>query len=212
MAPCDTLGGRYRPVPRGSERMSDPVEIPGGRRAVGRLDRPDADRVVVACPPHPQHGGTRSDPRLRAVSDALAPDIACLRFDYGPWDEGRGERTDAEHALEWAEPRFESVGLFGYSFGAGVALRAAAVADHPPAACSVLAPPGESAVVAALDGIACPVQIIAGERDETVDAGPVLARARELDSAVETIPADHHFAGQSGRIGALVASFFADSA
>lgn len=192
--------------------MSDPVEIPGGRRAVGRLDRPKADRVVVACPPHPQHGGARSDPRLRAVSDALAPDIACLRFDYGPWDEGRGERTDAENALGWAETRFEWVGLFGYSFGAGVALRAAAVPDRPPAACSALAPPGESAVVDALDGIACPVQIIAGERDETVDAGPVLARARELDAAVETIPADHHFAGQFDRIGALVASFFADSA
>ncbi len=191
--------------------MSDPVEMPGVRRVVGRLDRPDADRVVVACPPHPQHGGSRSDPRLRAVSDALAPDVACLRFDYGPWDEGRGERVDAEHALEWAEHRFERAGLFGYSFGAGVALRAAAAAEQSPAACLALAPPGESAVVDALDGIACPVQVVAGERDETVDAGPVLARARELGHTVETLPADHHFAGQFDRLGGLIASFFADS-
>lgn len=189
--------------------MSDPVNIPGGRRVRGRLDRPDADRVVVACPPHPRHGGSRSGPRLRAGSDALAPDIACLRLDYGPWDEGRGERLDAENALEWAQTRFERAGLFGYSFGAGVALRAAAAADNPPAACFALAPPGDTAVVDALSGIDRPVQVVAGERDETVDTGPVLAHARELGHAVETLPADHHFAGQFDRLGSLIASFFA---
>ena len=191
--------------------MSEPVRIPGGRRVEGRLDRPDSDRVVVACPPHPRQGGSRTDPRLRAVSDALAPDVACLRFDYGPWDAGRGERRDAERALSWATDRFERAGLLGYSFGAGVALRTAAVADHPPDACSALAPPGDADIVDALGRIDPPVQVVAGERDETVNAGPVVTRARELGHTVETLPGDHHFAGQFDRLGGLVASFLAAS-
>ncbi|MBX0295101.1 dienelactone hydrolase family protein [Halomicroarcula sp. F27] len=194
--------------------MSHPVHVPGGREAVGTLDSPDADRVVVACPPHPQYGGSRSDQRLRAVSDALAPEIACLRFDYGEWDGGRGERTDAENALAWARTEFDAVGLFGYSFGADVALRAAAAADgDAPAALSVLAPPSElsdGAAVEALDTIDCPVQVVYGERDETVEWRPVVDRARELGHAVESLPADHHFVGQADRAAELVSQFFSE--
>jgi len=215
--------------------MSDPIVIPGGRDVRGRLDGDGGtgaeptpgdggtgaeptpgdggtgaeptpvDSVVVACPPHPQHGGSRSDPRLRAVSDALAPDVACLRFDYGPWDEGEGETVDARNALSWAGNRFERVGLFGYSFGAGVALRAATQATCP-AACAVLAPPGDAA--AAVDGIDCPLQVVVGERDDTVDWVPVADRARELGCAVDAFPAGHGFQGELDRVSSLVADFF----
>jgi alpha/beta superfamily hydrolase len=183
------------------------VVIPGARDVRARLDTPGADAVVVACPPHPQYGGSRSDPRLRAVSHALAPDVACLRFDYGPWDDGEGERRDAERAISWARERFERVGLFGYSFGAGVALRAAADEDSL-AACAVLAPPGDGAILDAVDAVACPLQVVYGERDDTVDWNPVVTRARELNHTVESLPADHHFAGQQDRVGGLVAGFF----
>jgi len=87
--------------------VSEPVRIPGVRGVAGRIDSPAADSVVVACPPHPQHGGSRSDPRLRTVSDALAPDVACLRFDYGPWDGGEGETVDAGSAVDWAADRYD---------------------------------------------------------------------------------------------------------
>lgn len=188
--------------------MSDPVEIPGGRRAVGRLDRPKADRVVVACPPHPQHGGARSDPRLRAVSDALAPDIACLRFDYGPWDEGRGERTDAENACAWAADRYDRVALFGYSFGGGVAL----VATDPAVdAVAALAPVDRlddgTDVTAAVTRIDAPLWVGYGTRDTTVDAEGVAATARDAGGTVETFPADHFFVGQEVRVGDRVAAF-----
>ncbi|WP_135304041.1 alpha/beta hydrolase [Haloarcula amylovorans] len=195
--------------------MGHPVYVPGGREVVGTLDSPDADRAVVACPPHPRYGGNRSDQRLRAVSDALAPEIACLRFDYGKWDEGRGERTDAENALAWARREFDAVGLFGYSFGADVALRAAAaVADgDEPAALSVLAPPAElsdGAAVEAISAIDCPVQVVYGERDETVEWRPVVERARELGHAVESLPADHHVIGQADRVAEVVSQFFSE--
>jgi alpha/beta superfamily hydrolase len=188
----------------------DAIAIPGGRDVRATIDGDEAaDAVVVACPPHPQHGGSRTDQRLRAVSDALVDrDIACLRFDYGPWDDGRGERADAENALGWARDRFGAAGLFGYSFGAGVALRAAANADHVPAAVSVLAPPSDA--VDAVDALGCPLQVVAGERDTTVDSGPVVTLARDRGATVESLPADHHFVGQSDRVGGLAAAFFAD--
>ncbi|GGM31636.1 alpha/beta hydrolase [Haloarcula argentinensis] len=192
------------------------VGIPGGRDVTASLDRPESDAIVVACPPHPQYGGKRSDSRLKAVSDSLVPDIGCLRFDYGPWDEGRGERTDAENALAWAAEHADTVGLFGYSFGAAVALRAAAEYDTAAdlAALSVLAPPAGLTehldVVATLETIDCPVQVVVGERDETVDWGPVADRATELGLTVERLPADHHFVGQSGRISETVGPFLRD--
>ena len=189
--------------------MSDPVVIPGRREVVGRLDSPDADGVVVACQPHPQHGGSRSDQRLRAVSDALAPDVACLRFDYGGWDEGEGETTDAERAIAWAADRFEWVGLFGYSFGGGVALRAAGRADTTLAACAVLAPAADAAAV---DAITCPLQVVVGERDATVDWAPVADRASNLSQSVVSLPTGHGFAGHVGRVGTAVADFFLQSA
>jgi len=196
--------------------MGDTVRIPGGRRVTATLDRPDSETVVVACPPHPQHGGMRSDTRLRAVSDALAPDVGCLRFDYGPWDEGRGERVDAENALAWASERVDSVGLFGYSFGAAVALCAAAELDDAtePAVTSVLAPPAALTehldAVTALDAIDRPVQVVVGERDDTVDWKPVAECAAELGLTVERLPADHHFVGQSERIAETVGPFLRD--
>jgi alpha/beta superfamily hydrolase len=97
------------------------------------------------------------------------------------------------------------VGLFGYSFGAGVALRAAT--ESTPAACSVLAPPGETGVVEALESLSCPLQVVYGDRDETVGWKPVVARACELDAEIESLPADHHFVGQFDRVGSLVATF-----
>ncbi|MFC6974079.1 alpha/beta hydrolase [Halomicroarcula sp. GCM10025709] len=195
--------------------MTDPVHVPGGRRVVGSLDAPDADAAVVACPPHPQQGGSRSDPRLRAVGDALGPDLACLRIDYGPWDEGRGERIDAENALAWAADRYDAVGLFGYSFGAAVALRAAAsLADGPvaPRACSVLAPPagltGQRDAAEAVDAVPCPLQVVYGDRDEAVAWGPVVERARDRGAVVESVAAGHGFAGHAGTVADLIAPFF----
>ena len=196
--------GSYTPPAPDSHPMSDPVVVPGGRDVRGRLDTPDADSAVVACPPHPQRGGSRSDPRLRAASDALAPDVACLRFDYGEPDDGEGELADAERAIAWATDRFDRVGLFGYSFGGGVALRAAASAEPQPAACSALAPAADADAV---DDIDCPLQIVVGERDTTVDSAPVADRAAALGHTVERLPSDHSFRGAHDRVGRLVGAF-----
>ena len=208
------------------------VLVPGARDVRATLDtaneRASADAVVVACPPHPQHGGTRSDSRLTAVSAALGErEIDCLRFDYGPWDEGRGECRDVRNACRWAIERYDSVGLFGYSFGATMALLAAGDAtaeDAPevPSAVSALAPDSggfgsdrtpnadrddDRDAVRALDSIPSPTQVIYGERDTTVTWEPIVSYARERDLAVEALSADHFFVGQSRKAAARVASF-----
>ncbi|WP_121742046.1 alpha/beta hydrolase [Natronorubrum halophilum] len=195
--------------------MND-ILVPGGRDVRGTLETPDADdpdAIVVACPPHPQRGGSRSDRRLVAVGDAIREaGVACLRFDYGTWDEGYGEREDVRNAVRWAADRYDSVGLFGYSFGATLSLLAAATVDREIDAVSALAPTARLAddldARAALEALECPVQICYGERDSTVDWEPVVERARARGDAVTALPADHFFVGQNGTIADAVGDFF----
>lgn len=201
------------------------VTVSGPRDVRATLDSPDdeapeTDAVVVACPPHPQMGGRRTDSRLQAVADALGErGVACLRFDYGRWDEGRGERVDAEHAVAWARDRYDRVGLFGYSFGGAIAvLAAASLADDAAvdalatlAAASRLGQDEVVDAVAALPRVDAPARLVYGERDDTADWRPLVERARDLGGAVETVgmSADHHFVGQRDAVGETVGSFLA---
>lgn len=223
------------------------VIVPGRRELRASLDGPeDAPLGVVACPPHPELGGNRHDRRLVAVADALAGrGIACLRMDYGPYDEGRAEVEDCRRAVARVAEHCDRIGLFGYSFGAGVVLLAAGGwsdtaagntapenSDGEPASgtagrrlpwtpddaalvgVSALAPPASLSagqpVPPHLEAIRCPVQVLVGERDTTVDSGPVAACAREAGHAVRTLSADHFFIGQDEMIATAVAEFFAD--
>ncbi|RDZ34748.1 MULTISPECIES: dienelactone hydrolase family protein [unclassified Haloferax] len=210
--------------------MTETILVPGGRDVRATLDRArgdgidDADEtgdtddaaagrdaVVVACPPHPQHQGHRGDARLVAVSDALtARGVDCLRFDYGPWDEGYGERADALRAVEWAAERYDRVGLFGFSFGGAMALLAAAEGADV-GAVSALGPAGRLAddldAVAAFDRVPVPVQVVYGTRDDVADWEPVVERAREYHQPVAEFAADHFFIGQEDKVAAAVADF-----
>ncbi|MEF8808185.1 alpha/beta hydrolase [Natronomonas sp.] len=191
--------------------MSESVLVPSDRDVRGTLDSPDSDTCVVACPPHPQMGGSRTDPKLRAVSDAL--DCACLRFDYGAWDEGDGELADTRDTYAWARDRYDRVGLFGYSFGGCLALVAAAresEAGRSPFAVAALAPAAninaDIDAVEAIDHIDCPVGVVYGERDTTVDAEAVAERVRARGGTVEAVGADHFFVGQTAKVAETVAS------
>ena len=195
--------------------MSD-VLVPGRRDVRGRLDEPDGETnaIVIACPPHPQHGGSRTDPRLMAVSEALREaGIACLRFDYGEWDDGYGEREDVRNVIRWADAEYDtSIGVFGYSFGASQALLASATVDRPVAGVAALAPTAtleeDLDAVAALSTLESPALILYGERDTTVDWEPVVERARERGDDVVSLPADHFFLGTHDELSQEVVDFF----
>lgn len=198
--------------------MSETTEtilLPGTRETKATLDSvDDAESVVVACPPHPQHRGHRGDERLVAVSDALGErGIDCLRFDYGPWDEGRGERTDARHAVEWANERYEHVALFGFSFGGAIALLTAAdVGADDVVAVSALAPAGQLVVDGddarwALDHLDVPVQIVYATRDDTAEWEALVERAQRHDYETVELSADHFFVGQAPKVATHVAEF-----
>jgi len=195
--------------------MGKRLTLPGPRELRATLDGDNAsDRLVVACPPHPRMRGDRNDSRLQAVSDALtAEDVDCLRFDYGTWDEGRGERRDVRTALDWARDQYDRVGLFGFSFGGSMALLASVPdGDEPtPDVVSVLAPAGQvterNDIVDALAAIRCPVQVVYGERDDTAEWEPVVERARERGYVVDSLPADHFFIGQQTTVAEIVVPF-----
>ena len=194
--------------------MTD-VLIPGARDVRGTLDglALDPDAIVVACPPHPQHGGSRRDRRLVAVSEALVErGIACLRIDYGEWDDGYGEREDVRNAIRWAADRHDRVGVFGYSFGASQSLLASATVDRNVGAVAALAPTAslgpDLEVGPALEALDAPVQVCYGERDTTVDWRPVVERVRERGGEVVACSADHFFVGQDAKVARAVGDFF----
>jgi hypothetical protein len=217
--------------------MTADVSIPGGRSVRGTIDRARSesheansdnnrtDSCVVACPPHPQYGGHRSDARLEAISNELIErGIDCLRIDYGNWDEGYGEREDACNAVRWADERYDRVGLSGYSFGGAIALMATGRVPEQIDGVATLAPASKlgadeaQSAVATLDELLdttdLPVQIVSGERDSTVDSTPLIDRLREESDTgrheATVIPADHFFVGQHDRIASLAGGFLAD--
>jgi alpha/beta superfamily hydrolase len=191
------------------------VLVPGARDVEATLDGPedtDATACVVACPPHPQHRGHRGDARLEAVSEHLVSQgVSCLRFDYGDWDEGAGEREDARNALRWADDRYETVGVFGFSFGGSVAALAAATTDVDLCAVSLLAPAAELPAgldaAGALADVRAPLQVVYATRDDTADWQPVVDAARDLDCEVVELDGDHFFVGKLDTVAEAVGPF-----
>jgi hypothetical protein len=192
------------------------VLVGGGRDVRGTLDGDAGGGCVVACPPHPQHRGSRSDERLRAVSDALVTrGVDCLRIDYGPWADGEGEVRDAVAAVSHAraELGYGRVGLFGYSFGGAVSLIAAEESEG--AAVSVLAPAHRLSpqldAVEAVRSLSAPLQVVYGTRDTTVEWEPVVDAVRERGGDVVGLPADHFFVGQAGTVADSVGPFLVEA-
>lgn len=200
---------------------SDTVLVPGGRDVRASLDRADGDATacVVACPPHPQHRGHRGDERLRAVADDLtARGVDCLRFDYGDWDEGYGERADVRAAVDWARERSDRVGLFGFSFGATLSLVVAGEATETGRrvdAVAALAPTARIAddldAVAAVPEVDAPTLVVSGTRDDVADWEPVVEAAETAGVETASLPADHFFVGQSGKVADRVAGWLPDA-
>ena len=161
-------------------------ESADGLTLEGAVDAPTEPRAaLVLCHPHPKMGGTMNAPLLAALRDHLISEgWAVVRFNFrgigasqGTSSTGMEEISDAEGAIAYTRARFEALpsAIAGWSFGAAVAVRAAA-RDDSLAGCVAIAP----AVIATpgvTDGLPAPNEIeidvpllvACGANDEVVD-------------------------------------------
>lgn len=163
--------------------------------------------VAVVCHPHPLYQGTMTNKvahTLARVFNDLG--VAAVRFNFrgvgasaGTYDEARGETDDALAVADWATGRWPAVPLWfaGFSFGAYVALRAAAV--RRPVGLVTVAVPVQRFDVAGLAQPDCPWVIVQGDQDELVDVEAVVEWVDSLDPGPELVVmqgVDHFFHGR----------------
>jgi alpha/beta superfamily hydrolase len=90
-----------------------------------------------------------------------------------------------------------------------VAAARESAADAPPDRVVALSPVARLSAdidaVAAVADVDCPIGIVYGERDTTVEAEAVAERARDRGGDVVVLAADHHFVGQTATVGERVA-------
>ena len=200
-----------------------PATIAGPAGALeARIEDPSPGTVPsacgVVCHPHPLYGGTMQNKVVHTVARAMQERGApTVRFNFrgvggsaGQYDAGRGELEDALAVCAWARANWgcEALWLAGFSFGAAVALEAAAVAK--PAALVTVAPPVGRIIVAAVARPPCPWLIVQGDRDELVDVATVRRWAGEFEMPprlVELPGAEHFFHGRLGELRAVVLAF-----
>lgn len=195
---------------------------------VGRLqailDTPRNEAAAgcaVICHPHPQHGGTMHNKVAHTLARAfLRLGFESLRFNFrgteaseGVYDNGVGELDDALAAMEWMRNRQTSgpLWLAGFSFGAAIAVRAAAAKDVD--GLISVAP----AVYRFASGMAtqpqCPWLIVQGDEDELVAVDETIEWVNGLEPGPELLVlagAEHFFHGRLVELRDIVMQFVAD--
>lgn len=193
-----------------SQPRREEVRIPGPAGDLEALvELPPEGGIAgfgVACHPHPLHGGTMDNKVVHALCRSFNElGRAAVRFNFrgagesdGPYDEGVGETEDALAVVEWARRRFAGgYWLAGFSFGAAVALHAAA-RDLPERLVTVAPPVGRLPVETETQPD-CPWLIVHGEDDEVVDADGVVDWTNRLAPGPELVllpEVDHFFHGK----------------
>ncbi len=160
------------------------LEWPAERKPIG---------AAAICHPHPLHGGTMRNKVAHTLARAFVNrKFAALRFNFrgveesaGSFDNGRGELADAIAAIHWLSGRYPGVPLWlaGFSFGAAVAIAAAAECDAD----------GVVSVAPAMSRIgrhagpmpSCPWLVIQGDQDELVDVDETIAWLNGLEAGPE---------------------------
>ena len=174
----------------------------------------------VVCHPHPLHGGTLDNKVVYTVARAFQERHApVIRFNFrgvgesaGSYDEGRGEGADALAVIAYGRARWPQAALWlgGFSFGAAVAVLAAATAQ--PTRLVLVAPGITKIDVTQAAPPACPWLIVQGDADEVVPAQVVLEWAAQLTPApqIALLPgAGHFFHGRINELREAVLRFMA---
>ena len=193
----------------------------GGLEAL--LERPGEgalEACAVVCHPHPQHGGTMHNKVAHTLARAfLRSGFEVLRFNFrgterseGAFDNGIGELDDALTALHWLSDRHPDlpIWLAGFSFGAAIAVKAAA-AEYVDGLISVA--PAISRFASGLETQPqCPWLVIQGDEDELVDIDETVEWFNSLEPGPELLVfegCEHFFHGRLTELREAVMSFVA---
>ncbi|MBN1773860.1 MAG: alpha/beta fold hydrolase [Deltaproteobacteria bacterium] len=186
----------------------------------GRLSHaPAASLAVVVCHPHPKMGGDMHSPPVDWVRRALVGrGAAVLRFNFrgtgasgGKHGGGHAEIEDVAAALQFLAghaPRAR-LALVGYSFGALVAARAAALREDL-FALGLIAPPLARTRLPPLSARLFPAGlcVVAGTHDEFCPVEALEAWAAKSGAAVELLTDEDHFlAGARDRLERIFAAW-----
>lgn len=222
-----------------SVSASDPFDLPpAGSSKGGVIHGPDgAIETLLAAPkqpawggciichPHPLYGGAMSNKVVYTLaSTAGKAGLVTLRFNFrgvgksaGLHDDARGETDDVvwlAGQLRAALPANAPLLLAGFSFGAFVALKAAAAVK--PVALMSVAPPfgkylGDTGPRPPHPG--CPWRVIHSRDDDTVayaDTAADLARYTPAPTLVTVDGAGHFFHGRLDEVDSAFAALIAE--
>jgi len=168
---------------------SQSIEIAGPCGVLeGLLETPaQPQAVAVICHPHPLHGGTMTNKVVHTLARTCNEcGAAAVRFNYrgvglsaGSYDSGVGETEDALAVIAWAQQRWPNLPLWlaGFSFGGGVALRAAVGSD---AVRLITVAPAAAREAPPVQLPKCPWLVVQGDADELIPAEMVLSWANSL--------------------------------
>lgn len=185
------------------------------------LERPGdgpLDGCAVICHPHPQHGGTMHNKVVHTLARAFVRSrFEALRFNFrgteeseGSYDNGVGELDDALAALHWLSDRHPDlpIWLAGFSFGAAMAVKAAAA---EPVDGLIAVAPAISRFAQALETQPkCPWLIVQGDEDELVDVDETVAWVDSLEPGPELLiinGGEHFFHGRLTELREAVMTF-----
>jgi alpha/beta superfamily hydrolase len=190
-----------------TERLQ--LQTSDGETLEARIDSPEGPaRFTVLCHPHPLQGGSMNAPLMIAIAGRLVDrGHRVLRFNFrgtgastGKHDEGNAELEDVAAAMAHARNLELPLGLAGWSFGAGVALRWLAT-DHGTIPYVGVAPSAKTLPDQLPNG---PKRIILGTRDQVIEREPLVAYSEQQAIDLVLTPGDHFFHGRGKRIGDLV--------
>jgi alpha/beta superfamily hydrolase len=200
------------------------VNIPSPTGHLEGILKPEEEGVIpryaaIVCHPHSLYGGTMHNKVVFKVAQTLQMlGMPALRFNFrgvgrstGTYDEGRGEMDDVRYALEFLSNRYPGlpVILGGFSFGAYVALRVAAIDDRVQAMIG-LGVPARMLDGEYLNDSHKPKLIIQGTEDEQA---PYTLTAKWFEhvpapkSMIAIQSADHFFQGHLDEVQAIITTF-----
>jgi alpha/beta superfamily hydrolase len=197
-----------------------------GVRLEGELRLPDDTPrgSAVICHAHPRHGGSQDHPVLWSVRNELAGkrSFATLLFNFrgtmgsgGTFGGGRDELRDVRAAIGAVRERAEGPTLvFGWSFGASVALREA-FEDERESALAFFGIPLRSNDLALpplptpadLPLLKRPLLLLTGEHDEYCPADELRAYGQDVADVVIIEGTDHYLWRRERDAAAIVGDF-----